>query len=187
MFPISLWFMAHAVASVAHRICHLLREKKPSRSSGCCLLGRFLRFRLLDDSKRNWGSVNGLFYVSGPTLWLWLTHASNTFTLAPAAQANTSSSDLNGFSPQHLGINLCFFHVIPADAPWREGSEEARFGEVIMAVTELSLNGLSVTNAPGRHSANIVLAWTIFLWSHKSVVSDPPPGTNRSDTIYGLF
>lgn len=87
MFPISLWFMAHAVASVAQRICHLLWEKKPSRSSGCCLLGRFLRFRLLDDSKRNWGSVNGLFYVSGPTQWLTqsLTHASNTFTLAPAA------------------------------------------------------------------------------------------------------
>ena len=116
-----------------------------------------------------------------------LTHASNTFTLAPAARANTSSSDLNGFSPQHLGINLCFFHVVPADAPWREGSEEARFGEVIMAVTEQSLNGLSVTNAPERYSANIVLPWTIFLWSHKSVVSDPPPGTNRSDTIYGLF
>ena len=54
-----------------------------------------------------------------------LTHASNTFTLAPAARANTSSSDLNGFSPKHLPL---FF---PRYRPeLRE--EEARFRGVIM-------------------------------------------------------
>ena len=64
--------MAHAVSSVAPLelviwdLCSVKRNFQEAVAD--CLLGRFLRFRLLllFDSKRNWGSVNGLFYVSGP-------------------------------------------------------------------------------------------------------------------------